>query len=166
MSDNADEPAGSKNIAAPAPDYEVGYGKPPVKHRFKKGQSGNIYGRRPNPRARRLKFDPAGNPTDSLILEEAYRMVTIREGDKAITHPLFARYVDRQADRALQFRRHGIGPRAVQVEHGHAPALAREAACHRRRQSGTTAGGQQYLARKSHCHVCVLTSYTLRLLKL
>lgn len=87
MSDNADEPAGSKNIAAPAPDYEVGYGKPPVKHRFKKGQSGNIYGRRPNPRARRLKFDPAGNPTDSLILEEAYRMVTIREGDKAIKLP-------------------------------------------------------------------------------
>lgn len=30
----------------PAADYEVGYGRPPVNTRFKKGQSGNPAGRR------------------------------------------------------------------------------------------------------------------------
>ncbi len=67
--------------------YEVGYGKPPMENRFAKGQSGNPGGRpkraKPTPR----QLDPAAKPTDSLILEEAYRMVTIREGDKTIELP-------------------------------------------------------------------------------
>jgi hypothetical protein len=37
----------SENIEkSPAADYEVGYGRPPVHTRFRKGQSGNPRGRR------------------------------------------------------------------------------------------------------------------------
>ena len=69
-------------------DFRVGYGKPPAEHQFKKGQSGNSKGR---PRGARnkpqVKFDGALQPTDNLILEEAYRSVTIREGERTIELP-------------------------------------------------------------------------------
>jgi hypothetical protein len=65
----------------------VGYGKPPAEHRFKKGQSGNPGGRPKRSRNKPRPFDPAHQPTDSLILEEAYRPVTIREGEKVIELP-------------------------------------------------------------------------------
>lgn len=80
--DRKDAPVGQAVVP-----YEVGYGKPPVKHRFQKGLSGN-----PNGRPRGAKNKPKvliahNKPTDGLILEEAYRMVTIREGDKVIELP-------------------------------------------------------------------------------
>ena len=52
-------------------DYEVGYGKPPKKHRFKKGKSGNVHGR------------PKGTKNFLTDLrEELNEMITIREGGK------------------------------------------------------------------------------------
>ncbi|WP_114228583.1 MULTISPECIES: DUF5681 domain-containing protein [Sphingomonas] len=65
----------------------VGYGSPPVEHRFKKGVSGNPRGRPRGSRNQPAKFNPADEPTASLILEEAYRPVAIREGDKVIELP-------------------------------------------------------------------------------
>ena len=56
----------------------VGYGRPPVHSRFRKGQSGNPAGRRrqsENERARKL------------ILREAFRMLNLREGDKVTRIP-------------------------------------------------------------------------------
>jgi hypothetical protein len=51
--------------------YEVGYGKPPVHTRFRKGQSGNPRGRR-RAKTGRLK---------AILLKEAYRTVRVRDGD-------------------------------------------------------------------------------------
>lgn len=69
--------------------YAVGRGKPPVHTRFKKGQSGNPFGRR----AKHQPFAPRPNPTRAsdgvaaVALKEAYRLVTIREGDKIVRVP-------------------------------------------------------------------------------
>ena len=72
-------------------DYPVGYGKPPAAHRFQKGQSGNPRGR---PRKARTVLAPTSRllgsdePTTTLILEEAYRTVRVREGDRVVDMPV------------------------------------------------------------------------------
>ena len=54
-------------------DYEVGYGKPPKKHRFQKGKSGNTTGRPKG--TKNLKTD---------LMEELGEPVQLREGGKRI----------------------------------------------------------------------------------
>ena len=66
--------------------YSVGYGKPPAEHRFKKGQSDNPSGR-PKGRKEERKFISRDLPTQDMILEEAYRTVSVREGDRIIELP-------------------------------------------------------------------------------
>src|ERR1700722_16174821 len=61
----------------PAP-YQVGYGKPPLHTRFQKGKSGN-----PSGRPRRAATERA----KALALKEAYRAVTVREGERVAALP-------------------------------------------------------------------------------
>jgi Family of unknown function (DUF5681) len=61
----------------PAP-YQVGYGKPPLRTRFQKGKSGN-----PSGRPRRAATERA----KALVLKEAYRAVTVRDGDRVASLP-------------------------------------------------------------------------------
>jgi Family of unknown function (DUF5681) len=59
-------------------DGAVGYGKPPIRTRFRKGTSGNPGGRPRGMTAGRANM---------LALKEVYRRVTVREGDKILTLP-------------------------------------------------------------------------------
>lgn len=80
-----------KETGVTANDGKVGYCKPPMETRFKKGQSGN-----PRGSARRTR---AMDELNRLIMEEAYRPVRVRtaEGTKqmpaitAILHGLIAK---------------------------------------------------------------------------
>jgi Family of unknown function (DUF5681) len=63
----------AKKKKAPAQDGNpVGYGKPPVHSRFRKGQSGNPTGKRRHGGAERA---------EALIWKEVYRLLTVREGN-------------------------------------------------------------------------------------
>jgi hypothetical protein len=63
-----------------------GYGVPPVAHRFRKGRSGNPAGRpRRATGAPGDRLPGADEPTRAMILEEAYRPVTVREGDEEVS---------------------------------------------------------------------------------
>lgn len=77
-----------RKLPAIRPDarYEVGYGKPPVATRFRPGQSGNPKGRPKGARNRR----PALNEErlKDIILAEAYREITVRDGDRNMTVPM------------------------------------------------------------------------------
>ena len=63
----------AKKKKAPQDSTPIGYGKPPVHSRFRKGQSGNPTGKRRRGEAERA---------EELIRQEAYRLLTIREGEK------------------------------------------------------------------------------------
>jgi hypothetical protein len=82
--------------------YTVGYGKPPVHTRFRKGQSGNPGGRPPGTSLVRAK---------ALALEEAYRTVTVKEGRDTVALPAIQAIMRRQI--ALAARGNGPAQRAV-----------------------------------------------------
>src|SRR5262245_9357153 len=56
----------------------VGYGRPPVHSRFRKGQSGNPTGKRRHGEAERV---------EALIWQEVYRLLTVRDGDTVTKIP-------------------------------------------------------------------------------
>lgn len=68
------------------PGYEVGYGKPPESTRFRPGQSGNPRGRPKGAKNRR----PALNEErmKAIILDEAYRTITVRDGERSVSVPM------------------------------------------------------------------------------
>lgn len=70
----------------PRADYEVGYGKPPKATRFKPGQSGNPKGR-PKGAKNKHAFSDVERMKD-IILDEAYRDISVNEGDGRVTIPM------------------------------------------------------------------------------
>ncbi len=83
-------------------DYEVGYGKPPAHKQFRRGRSGNPGGRPRGMTARRAW---------ALALKEAYRPVTVREGDKVLTLPAIQAVLRSQV--ALAAKGNGPAQRAL-----------------------------------------------------
>ena len=72
-------------------DYDVGWGKPPQRSRFKKGQSGNPNGR--PPKARNLKTD--------LVAELGAR-IRVREGDREVSISKQEAFIKTLVARALK----------------------------------------------------------------
>jgi hypothetical protein len=94
MSDRANNSEGG--------DFEVGYGKPPLRTRFRKGQSGNPGGRPRGMTAGRAK---------ALALKEAYRMVSMKAGEDVIKLPALQAILRSQV--ALAAKGNGPAQRAV-----------------------------------------------------
>jgi Family of unknown function (DUF5681) len=67
-----------KNEATAHAQEHVGYGKPPLHNRFRKGQSGNPSGKRKQDNAECLK---------GLIFDELNRLLTVREGETTTKMP-------------------------------------------------------------------------------
>lgn len=81
--------SGEKNklpIQKPDASYEVGYGKPPATTRFKPGTSGNPRGRPKGAKNRLPKLNE--ERLKSIILQEAYRDITVRDGARNVTIPM------------------------------------------------------------------------------
>jgi hypothetical protein len=78
----------------------VGYGNPPVEHRFRPGQSGNPRGRRKGSK-NRPKLDDL-EPLRRFVELEANRSIKVREGERVIAVPIMQAI-------ARKFVRSGLG---------------------------------------------------------
>lgn len=86
MDDNRRKGNSSIGFEQETASYKVGYCKPPTATRFRKGQSGNPCGRAKGARNK----VPAMNEErmKTILLEEAYRVIKVRDGSREVTIPV------------------------------------------------------------------------------
>ena len=72
--------------------YEVGFGKPPKSHQFKKGQSGNPRGRGKTKKGSRTE----------IIVNALNQSVKVRKGDRSITMTKFEVIIEDLINKAMQ----------------------------------------------------------------
>lgn len=83
-------------------DYEVGYGRPPAQHRFKKGKSGNPGGKRKvKPSKETVPRLPTGSFHEMLMLETD-RMVRVKAGGRMVEIPAIQASIRALAIRAAK----------------------------------------------------------------
>lgn len=88
----ADDIPNSEGPSKPAAGgYEVGYGKPPKKHQFKKGKSGNVKGRPKKPK-----------PDASLALALLNAPVPVNQGGKQVKMQPFEVSLRKLVEKALK----------------------------------------------------------------
>ena len=75
-----------KNVAE---NEEVGFGKPPTATQFKAGKSGNPRGRPKKKPAPSAIPHMSEERMKDIIQEEAYRLISVRDGDKQVQIPVF-----------------------------------------------------------------------------
>ena len=103
MTTRNDHPKSASSQASTSPaSYAVGYGKPPAHTRFQKGQSGN-----PGGRPRRGVAEQA----KALALKEAYRKVTVQEGEDTQRMPVIQAILRNQL--ALAAKGNGPAQRTI-----------------------------------------------------
>ena len=131
----------AKKTSPPRP-YTVGYGKPPAHTRFQKGVSGN-------PRGRPRGIAPS--TARALALKEAYRLVTVRDGERVMRLPMIQAVLRSQL--ALAAKGHSPAQRAViavvdalEQESALEAAAAREKAASTRPMSSLDYGRQANFA--------------------
>ena len=97
-----------RGISNKAPGYAVGYGKPPAHSRFAKGRSGNPKGRpkRTEKPEKNTAMAIAASRASKMLIEEAYRPVMLREGDRLIELPAIQAVFRAMGVSALKGNRH------------------------------------------------------------
>ena len=104
--------------------YAVGYAKPPVESRFREGQSGNPRGR-PRGSGKKVALPaPSEERMKTLILEEAYRGIPVRDGTRQVTLPM------------VQAVLRALAVNAVKGPAPHPETLRRTPGCGRDQQQG------------------------------
>ena len=85
MSGHEDKSRKALRANRPEAGYEVGYAKPPAKTRFRPGVSGNPKGR---PKGSRNRPALHEERLKDIVLDEAYRTVSVRDGERSVTVPI------------------------------------------------------------------------------